>query len=115
MASSFSTLEKDFSIQCGTTWKQEIEIDTEYYSFLGKEAEMSIKNINDYFENMTLTSANGDILLDGTSGLFTIIISAENSDLLEKTCSYKLEFIENSGVTIVDRILKGKVIPELDD
>lgn len=115
MASSFPTLTKDFYIPCGTTWRQEIEIDTEYYSFLGKEAEMQIKDINDYFENITLTSLGGNILLDGTSGLFTIVMSVENTDLLEKTCNYKLEFIENTGVTIIDRILKGKVIPELDD
>lgn len=114
MSSSFSPEKKDFIIPQGVTWKKEIQIDTDYLTLQGKNIEFQIKNINDYFEDITLSSLNGDILLDGTLGLMTIIMSSEETKTIEKVCNYKLEFLESGSPTIVDRLLYGTIKPEID-
>lgn len=114
MSSSFFPVKKDFIIPQGVTWKQEIELDTDYFSFGTKEAVMTIKDISEYFEDIELTSSGGDILLDATVGLMTIIMSAEESFKITETGSYKIEFLETGTITVVERILKGNIIPDLD-
>jgi hypothetical protein len=114
MSSSIDPVKKDFVISQGVTWKKEIQVDTDYLTLIGKDIEFQIKNINDQFEDITLTSINGDILCDATLGLLTIIISAEETDLITKTGSYKLEFLESGSITVVERPIYGSIKPLLD-
>lgn len=114
MSSSFDPVKKDFIIPQGITWKKEIQVDTDYLTILNKEIEFSVKNINDQFDDIFLTSVAGDILCDATLGLITIIMSSEDTNLITKTSNYKLEFLESGTITVVERPIYGSIKPLLD-